>query len=86
MRTIYKVQIPVGEASAEQKLPGGAVPIHVEEQDDCPTIWFLIPNHEFVPVTHRFAICGTGQEAPAGKYLGTSKHQGGALMLHVFEV
>lgn len=91
MRTIWKVGFPIGDLELEWDLPRGAVPIHVEEQFGRPTVWYHIPDDEAPQEKRRLVLTGTGKpvpEASEGKllaYVGTSKHQGGHIMLHVFE-
>lgn len=70
-------------------MPAGSMPVHVEAQHDIPTIWFTVPDTDRPLREWRVALVGTGHPVPenAGRplqYVGTSSHQGGHLILHVF--
>ena len=64
--------------------PAGAELLTAREQGDDICVWFRCDPKR--PVEMRtVAVCGTGHDAPSGRYLGSAHLEGGALVFHVFE-
>lgn len=64
--------------------PEGAELLTAREQGDDVCVWFRCDKTK--PMTpRRVEVCGTGHDAPTGRYLGSAHLSGGALVFHVFE-
>lgn len=91
-RTIWVYRIPVNVLSAwfatVEQIPAGATLLHVEAQHRDIAMWYEIPDPNAPKQDHTFQIFGTGTgPIPDGRtYLGTTLHEQGELVLHVYEV
>lgn len=86
MSTVWKYDLPLwGEV--DLVLPVHSEPIAVQARHGVPVLWVLVtgnPGRE----TRRFLVVGTGRPigSPIWRHVGTVQLDGGALVLHVFEV
>jgi hypothetical protein len=82
-RQVWKIQTVL---TSEAELPVGAKLVHHGVQDDQPTSWFEVDTEAPYEV-RRFAAFGTGHTIPDGyHHIGTTLHNGGLLVLHVYEL
>lgn len=83
-RIVYKYPLRTG--SNIFSAPAGAVPLHVENQGNVPTLWMLCDPCA-IPQTRCFTAVLTGCEFDdAGmSYVGTILLQQGSFVVHVFE-
>jgi len=83
MKTIWKYELRYGLMSYE--LPKGAVPLHVHNQNETPTLWAEVDTEELETEKRLFEIVSTGGMGPdIGQYIGTL-HQP-PYVWHVYEV
>lgn len=89
-RVIYKYPLPLA-AESTIDMPSGAQIIACQMQYDQPTLWALVDSEDTLLTPRHFAAVGTGGGHPMldsnrATYLGTCQLQGGALVLHIFQV
>lgn len=66
------------------RVPEGAELLTARDQLEQICVWFKCePDKPLSP--RRINMCGTGHDAPDGRYLGTGFLHGGQLVFHVFE-
>jgi hypothetical protein len=85
MKQVWK--FPLRMAGAHTlKMPEGSEILCLREQDDVPCLWALVDPSAPQERRH-FLTYGTGHDmTTAGRYVGTTIHLGGTLVLHTFEV
>jgi hypothetical protein len=84
MQTIWKYTLLPDQTL---EMPAGAQVLTVREQGATIALWAKVDT--LAPTEkRRFVVFGTGHEMPglALVYIGTAMLQGGALVLHAFEV
>lgn len=84
MKQIWKFNVPT---FGTIDIPKGAELLSVHAQNDAVCLWALV-DPTAVPVRRLFVTYGTGHPIADenGKYIGTVHLEGGALVLHVFEI
>jgi hypothetical protein len=84
LKTVWK-SLLTPERYQEIEAPDGAEFLCAREQGNTLAVWYLCDP--YAPRTKRkIEICGTGEPAPEGRYIGTGLLFGGKLVMHVFEV
>lgn len=84
LKTVWKSLLRP-ERYQEIQVPDGAELLCAREQGNTLAVWYLCDPH--APKTMRkIEICGTGEAAPVGRYIGTGMLFDGRLVMHVFEV
>ncbi len=86
MRVIHKYTVPPG--CSAYKFHRGAVILTIQVvQHGEVVMWALIDDSK-PTMTREFLLVGTGQPMPTDTldYIGTVQLEGGALILHLFEV
>jgi hypothetical protein len=83
---IWKFPLVLNEGRPQNvDLPPGALPVHVDVQDDQPTIWIRL-NPDLPRVRHSFAVVGTGRSFdPRYLFVGTCIDRAG-FVWHVLQV
>ena len=84
MKTIWKSLLR-DQPLQELEVPEGAEFLCAREQGNVLAVWYLCDSDK-PPTKRKIAICGTGHEAPDGRYIGTGLLFDGRLVVHVFEV
>lgn len=84
MKRVWKTVLELKPLQSA-RLPVDAEILHVREQQEKLCMWYRC-DPDARMANRNIAICGTGHEAPEGRYLGTGILQGGSLVLHVFEI
>lgn len=86
MRLIHKYQIP-GAGAGPIQMPKGAHCLHAREQNNVACIWALIdPEQPMEPRTFAAVETGSGTVPIDSRYLGAALLDGGAYVLHIFEL
>ena len=102
MQTIHKYLLDENRDITEVEMPGGAIILHVHEQNNRPCVWAKVRTESVggTPTVriHRFLTVGTGNEIKVNDedipgytcrelvYRGSAHLDGGALVAHIFEV
>ncbi len=86
--TVWKFEIPIGDADFKVSMPIGSTPLHVGSQRfGWLALWAEV--NEDVPVeTRTFHVVGTGHLLPIAcllQYLGTAIEENG-LVWHLYEI
>lgn len=82
MATIWKAIIKPDRQTFDA--PKGAELLTAREQGGDICVWFRCDPTQ-PKEKRRVIVCGTGHDAPAGRYLGSAHLEGGAFVFHVFE-
>lgn len=90
MRTVHKYRLDFTQGDlASPRLPAAAQVLSVGHQGNNLYLWALVEPDGPIDLTRVFRIAGTGHPIEGDddlRFLGTAHMQGGALVLHVFEV
>lgn len=88
MQAIWKFPLQCADKNVVE-MPRGSQVLCVQNQNEVPCLWALVPDvtPECVTVARTFTIYGTGHqhELISGGYVGTFQLRGGSLVFHVFE-
>ena len=90
--TIHKYVLDANKDVNQVTMPGGAIIVHVHEQNNEPCLWAIVDTSMTTVRRHRFVVVGTGREIDAEAYAngslvyrGTAHLDGGRVIAHVLE-
>jgi hypothetical protein len=85
--TVFKYSLqPMVMGETAIKMPVGADPLHIAVQNGYPQLWAKVDPDAPI-VDRRIVALGTGHPfgGAEGKYLGTTIHANGHLVIHFFD-
>jgi len=87
MKVVWKFPLTVNSVQV-LSLPEGAIPLHVNAQDNEPFLWCLCDSSQPVYADREFRFVTTGETFSNTylQYIGTVHLDNGHFVAHVFEV
>ena len=85
MKTVRKYKLSFIDREEAVLMPRGAEILFFGNQNGVPCLWARVET-DTAYLGRVFVVCGTGRPDADGKYIGSALFEGGALVLHCFEI